>query len=75
VGVNMGFVVEKVTMGQVFFRVLWFFPVSVIPSCLSMLIYHLGMNNRPDAGRSSETQSHPIDTNSNIYPVSVIRFF
>jgi magnesium-transporting ATPase (P-type) len=57
VGVHMGFVVEKVTMGQVFFRVLWFFPVSVIPSWLSILIYHLGMNNRPDAGRSSETVS------------------
>jgi hypothetical protein len=26
-----------------------------------MLVYHVGMNNRPVCGRSSETKSHPID--------------
>jgi hypothetical protein len=40
-------------------RDLWwtnqFSPVDIIPPCLSMLFYHLGMNNRPVGGRSSET--------------------
>jgi hypothetical protein len=57
----MGFVVDKVTMEHVFVRVLLFSPVNIVPPWLSMLIYHLGMNNRPAGGRSSETSSHPID--------------
>jgi hypothetical protein len=47
--VHVGFVVDKVTLGQVFTPVLWF----------SYIIW--GMNNRPVGGRSSETQSHPIN--------------
>jgi hypothetical protein len=37
------------------------FPVDIMPLWISMLIYHLGMNNRLVGGRSSETWSHPID--------------
>jgi hypothetical protein len=29
--------------------------VDIIPPWFSMLIYHLGINNRPVGGRSSET--------------------
>jgi hypothetical protein len=38
-----------------------FSSVDIIPSCFSLFIYHLGVNNRPVGGRSSETYSHPID--------------
>jgi hypothetical protein len=41
------------------------FPVHIIPPLLSILIYHLGMNNRSVGGRSSETSAHPIDMNNN----------
>jgi hypothetical protein len=41
------------------------FSADIIPPRLSVLIYHLGMNNRPASGRSSEKQSHPIDMNNN----------
>jgi hypothetical protein len=34
----MGFVVGKVTLGQGYFRVLIFFPVSIIPPALQNLI-------------------------------------
>jgi hypothetical protein len=49
--VHVGFVVDKVTLGQVFLQVLQF-------SCLSGLqthIYNLGMNNMPAGGHSSDT--------------------
>jgi hypothetical protein len=36
--VHVGFVVGKVALGQVFLRVLRFFPVSIIPPSLSKLI-------------------------------------
>jgi hypothetical protein len=38
----VGFVVNKVALGQVFLQVLWVSPVSVVPPWLSILIYHLG---------------------------------
>jgi hypothetical protein len=38
-----------------------FSPFNIIPPWFSMLIYDLGMNNRPVDGSSSETYSHPID--------------
>jgi hypothetical protein len=38
---HLGFVVDKLAMGQVFLRVLWSYPVHIIPPWLSMLIYHL----------------------------------
>jgi hypothetical protein len=40
------------------------FLINIIPPWLSTLIYHLRMNNGPVDGRSSETQSHPIDMNN-----------
>jgi len=40
--VHVGFVVDKVALGQVFLRVLRFSPVSIIPPWFSILIYHLG---------------------------------
>jgi hypothetical protein len=61
--VYVGFVVDKVTLGQVLLRALRFPPVSIIPRWLSILVYNLGMNNEPVRGRSSETLSHSIDMN------------
>jgi hypothetical protein len=42
VSVHVGFVVDKVALGQVFLQLLWFSPVSIIPPWLSMLTYYLG---------------------------------
>jgi hypothetical protein len=53
--VHVGFVVEKVSLRQVFLRVFQFLLVSIIPQWLSMLIVTWGMNSRPVGGRSSET--------------------
>jgi hypothetical protein len=39
--VRVGFVADIVALGQVFLRVLQFSSVNIIPSYLSMLIYHL----------------------------------
>jgi hypothetical protein len=39
--VHVGFVVDRVALGQVFLSVLQFFPVNIIPPWLSILIYHL----------------------------------
>jgi hypothetical protein len=38
----MGFVVDKVALGQVFLRVPQFSPVNIITPRLSTLKYHLG---------------------------------
>jgi hypothetical protein len=35
----------------------------IIPPWLSIAMYHMGMNNSPVGGRSSETYSHHIDVN------------
>jgi hypothetical protein len=51
----MGFVVDKVALGQVSLLVLRVYPVDVIPPYLSILIYHLRDENRPVDGRSSDT--------------------
>jgi len=42
VPVRMGFVVDKVALGQIFLRLLLFFPVIIIPSLLHVrsFIYH-----------------------------------
>jgi len=37
----MGFVVDKVALGQVSLRVLWFSPLNINPPQLSVLTYHL----------------------------------
>jgi hypothetical protein len=47
-------------------RELWwtnqgFSPAVIIPPWFSMLIYHVGLNNRPFGGRCSERQCYPID--------------
>jgi hypothetical protein len=42
-----------------FLRVFRFSLVNIIPLWFFLLIYHLRMYNRPLAGLSSETQSHP----------------
>jgi hypothetical protein len=52
--VHVGLTVDKVALGQLFLRVLLFSSVITIPLLLSVLIYHLGMNNRPASGRNSE---------------------
>jgi hypothetical protein len=39
--VHVGFVVDKVALGQVFSQVLWFSPVNIIPPLVSILIYYL----------------------------------
>jgi hypothetical protein len=39
--VHVGFVVDKVALGQAFLRV-FRFPLNNIPQCFSILIYHLG---------------------------------
>jgi hypothetical protein len=31
-----------VALGQVFLKIFWFSPISIIPPCLFLLIYHLG---------------------------------
>jgi hypothetical protein len=53
--IHVGFMVDKVTLGQVFLRVLRFFPINTIPPSFSILIYRLGMNNMSVSGSSSET--------------------
>jgi hypothetical protein len=65
VSVHVRFVMDNVALRQVFLSVIRVYPVSIIPTWFSILIHHLGgMNNRPAGGRSSETFSHAIDTNS-----------
>jgi hypothetical protein len=40
--VHVGSVMDKVTLGQVFLRVFRFSPVNIIPSWLTIVMYHLG---------------------------------
>jgi hypothetical protein len=56
----VGFVVDKVALGQVFLQVLQFSPVNIIPPWLSITLW---MNNRPVGGHSLETWSYPIYMN------------
>jgi hypothetical protein len=64
--VRVGYVVDKVVLGQVFSsRVLRVSPVSIIPPRIPILIWEV--NNRPVRHRSSETYSHPIERNNNTY--------
>jgi hypothetical protein len=51
---HMGFVVDKIALGQVSLRVLRFSPVSIIPTLLHIYSYIIwGMENGPVNGRSS----------------------
>jgi hypothetical protein len=52
--IHVGFIVDIVSLGQVFLRVIRVFPVSIIPPSLSSS-YHLGMNKMSVRGSSSET--------------------
>jgi hypothetical protein len=61
--IHVGFVVEKVALGQVFIRVLWFSPFNIIPPRLNNHIIWR-MNNRPIGGQSSEAHSHSINMNN-----------
>jgi hypothetical protein len=56
----MGFMVDSVTLGQVFLQVLQFSRASIIRQWLSVLMYHLG----DEDGQSSETYFHPINMNN-----------
>jgi hypothetical protein len=58
----VGFVVDRMVLGQVSLRVLQFSPVNITPSWLSILVYHPVFG-----GRSSETEYHPMDMNSKNY--------
>jgi branched-subunit amino acid transport protein len=40
--VHVGFVVNKMALGQIFLQVLQFSPISIIPSGFHIPIYHLG---------------------------------
>jgi hypothetical protein len=48
--VRVGFVVDKVTLGQVFLQVVRFSPVIIFLTWLSILIYHLGCEQKPVGG-------------------------
>jgi hypothetical protein len=63
---HVGLVVDKVVTGIDFSPNSSVSPVNIIPPWLSTLVYHLGINNRPVSGRSSETQSRTIDMNNKI---------
>jgi hypothetical protein len=62
--VHVGFVVDNVALWQIFLRVPRF-PLSVSPHRGSPHSYITwGMDKGPASGCSSETSSHPIDTNN-----------
>jgi hypothetical protein len=52
-------VVEKVALGQVSLRVLWFSHQYIPMGLHTCIIWR--MKNTPTGGHSSETQSHPIN--------------
>jgi hypothetical protein len=55
--VHVRFVVDKVALGQVFLSEFFSFPVSIIPSWHSTLIYHLGDKQQACRWHSSEKHS------------------
>jgi hypothetical protein len=61
----VGFVVVKVALGQVFLRVLKFSPLNITALYVAFHSITWRTNKRPVKGRSSETQSHPIDMKNN----------
>jgi hypothetical protein len=71
--VHVGFVVNKVTLEQVFV------PSPSVFFCqyhsIATLHTHIisGMNDRPIGGSSSETKSHPIDMNDHLAKISVLQ--
>jgi hypothetical protein len=72
--VDVGFVVSKVALGQVFLRVLRF-SLSVSfhrGSSYSCTRITWGMNDRPVGVRSTGTYSHPINMNNNNKSVKLV---
>jgi hypothetical protein len=61
--VRVGFVVDKVVLGQVSIRVLRFCTVSIIPPCLSTLVYHLGGRTRGPLVAAVQRRSLTININ------------
>jgi hypothetical protein len=55
--VHVGFMVDNVTLGQIFLWQLWSSPVNIIPLRLHVHISSGRINTRPVVGRSSETWS------------------
>jgi hypothetical protein len=60
----MGFVVDKVALGQVFLRVLQFSPVNIIPPLLSKLVYDLGDEQYVHFAKSSQIDSSTATDNT-----------
>jgi hypothetical protein len=53
----VGYVADKVALGQVSVRVLGFYPVSIIPSCLSMHTDHLEQQQQlPDMDNNNNNK-------------------
>jgi small ligand-binding sensory domain FIST len=53
--VHVGLVVDEWHWYRFLSEYFRFSFLDIIPSCFSMIIYHLGISNRPLVGRSSET--------------------
>jgi hypothetical protein len=72
--IYVGFVVDKVALGQIFLRVLRFSPVNMSFHAAALQIHITwGMNNMSASGSSSETYSHPINKKE-IYEAVVAKF-
>jgi hypothetical protein len=62
--VHVGFVVNKVALGQVLLQAIRF-PLSTSFHRASLCVNYSGINKSPFSNRSLETKSHPIDMNNN----------
>jgi hypothetical protein len=69
---HVGFMVDKVALGQDFFSEFFGFLVSVSFHLSPCSYITWGMNSRPVGGRSSETSSHPNDINNWNYVLPII---
>ena len=57
--VRVTFVVDKVTLGQVFLRILWVFPVNIFPKMLISFIHSFSI---PEIQHSGYRTFHYITT-------------
>jgi hypothetical protein len=62
--VHVGFVVDKVALGQVLFQVLRFLPSITFHSGSILIYITWKMKNKPTDGYNSETYSHLFDMNN-----------
>jgi hypothetical protein len=53
--IHVGFVVDKVALGQVFLRLLWLSSVNIYHSTIALQTHYLRMNSVSTSGSSSET--------------------